>query len=126
MSNSPKTIMIVEDEDDLRVLLSMRLRTVRGCRVVTATDGRSALALAEQEKPDLILMDLNMPHLDGFGAIEQIKGHAATTHIPIVAVSNHCWSFGWQDRASELGCVKCVDKTSLLQSVDSLLQQYTA
>jgi two-component system, cell cycle response regulator DivK len=82
------TIMVVEDNEPSRDVLSRRLER-RGFRVLLAEDGRTAVAVAHAAKPDLILMDLGLPGIDGFEATSQLKADAATRHIPIIVLSAH-------------------------------------
>ncbi len=82
------TIMLVEDNEASRDALSRRLER-HGYRVLLALDGRQAVLMAHAASPDLILMDLGLPVLDGWDATRQLKGDAATRHIPIIVLSAH-------------------------------------
>ena len=82
------TIMVVEDNESSRDALSRRLER-RGYRVLPASDGRQAVSLAHEAFPDLILMDLGLPVVDGWDATRQLKEHASTRHIPIIVLSAH-------------------------------------
>jgi CheY-like chemotaxis protein len=82
------TIMLVEDNEASRDALSRRLER-RGYRVLPAADGREAVSLAIEASPDLILMDLGLPVLDGWDATRQLKEDTATRHIPIIVLSAH-------------------------------------
>ena len=82
------TIMLVEDNEASRDALSRRLER-HGYRVLLALDGRQAVVMAQAASPDLILMDLGLPVLDGWDATRQLKGTAATRHIPIIVLSAH-------------------------------------
>lgn len=82
----PKTILIAEDNDDGRVMLRTFLEH-KGYRVIEAEDGRAAVRMALSFKPDLILIDLNMPQLDGVTAVEQIRGQSDLSEVPILANS---------------------------------------
>jgi two-component system, cell cycle response regulator DivK len=82
------TIMIVEDYDDTRLMVKLLLEK-RGYRVLEADDGQKGVELALRERPDLILMDLNMPHLDGFAATRRLRAHAEMRDIPIIAFSGY-------------------------------------
>ena len=81
-------VMVVDDSDDIREMVRFVL-DARGYRVVEATNGLEALELARVECPDLILMDLNMPVLDGFGAVRRIRKISDMCEVPIVAISAH-------------------------------------
>jgi two-component system, cell cycle response regulator DivK len=82
------TVLIVDDYESLRELLRGML-TSFGCRVVSAADGAEAVETARRERPQLILMDLVMPSLDGFAAIQRIRRQAGLQNVPIVAMSGH-------------------------------------
>jgi CheY-like chemotaxis protein len=83
-----KTILLVEDNEPSRDALGRRLAR-RGYRVRPATDGQQAVALARESSPDLILMDLGLPVMDGWAATRLLKADAATRHIPIIVLSAH-------------------------------------
>jgi two-component system cell cycle response regulator DivK len=82
------TILVVEDNEPSRDALSRRLRRW-GSRVVLAADGREAVTAAFEEQPDVILMDLGLPGIDGWEATRRIKASTATRHIPIIVLSAH-------------------------------------
>jgi CheY-like chemotaxis protein len=82
------TIMLVEDNEASRDALSRRLER-HGYRVLTAVDGSQAVSMARATLPDLILMDLGLPVLDGWDATRQLKGDVTTRHIPIIVLSAH-------------------------------------
>ncbi len=87
MENSTlPTVMVVDDYDDVRSILKLWLEK-HGCRVVEATGGRAAVETAERERPDLILMDLSMPEIDGFAATFRIRQHEDLRNVPIIAIS---------------------------------------
>jgi two-component system, cell cycle response regulator DivK len=79
-------VLVVDDDPDARTIYSMFLRAV-GCRVHTAADGLAAIAQATAYVPDVIVLDLAMPVMDGWEAAERLKQSAATRHIPIVALT---------------------------------------
>jgi CheY-like chemotaxis protein len=81
-------ILIVEDNDASRDVLARRLER-RGYGVVVAVDGREAVAVARSAQPDLILMDLGLPVMDGWEATRQLKGDFSTRHMPIIVLSAH-------------------------------------
>lgn len=95
-------VLVVEDSEDTRRVLSMELRH-RGCRVVSAADGREAVETALSARPDLILMELNLPLLDGIAATEQIRGHSELNEVPIIAVTSFD-AYGIREAALEAGC----------------------
>ena len=104
-------------------MLSRRLKR-RGYDVVIAPDGLQAVALARTERPDLILMDMNMPGIDGWEATRQLRALAETRVVPIIAVTAHGMP-GDRERAMEAGCddhhAKPVDLPKLLAQVETLL-----
>lgn len=81
-----KRILAVDDEPHILRLVSFSLST-HGYEVIQATDGMAAVEVAEAEQPDLILMDVMMPLLDGYGACERLKANEKTAHIPVVMLS---------------------------------------
>ena len=96
-----KKILIVEDGEFNRDLLIQLLGDQY--QVVVAVDGEEGVRKAEQEKPDLILMDLGLPVLDGWEATERIKANNELKHIPVIAVTSHAM-VGDERRAREVGC----------------------
>jgi CheY-like chemotaxis protein len=82
------TVLLVEDNEASRDALSRRLER-RGYTVLLAVDGRQAVATAREAKPDIILMDLGLPGIDGWEATAQLKGDRKTAHIPIIVLSAH-------------------------------------
>ena len=83
-----RTIMVVEDNEPSRDALARRLER-RGFRTLLAADGCEAVSLARSGRPDLILMDLGLPGIDGWEATRQLKGDESTRHIPIIVLSAH-------------------------------------
>ena len=83
-----RTILLVEDFDDTRLMMKMWLSR-RGYRVIEAEDGEKAVELAQQEYPDIILMDLSLPRMDGLEATKQIREFDGMRTVPIVAVTAH-------------------------------------
>ena len=81
-----KTILVVDDVSDNRILISLSLQDM-GYRVLTACDGEEAVAIAQRARPDLILMDIAMPQLDGLGATRRIREQGGFEHVPVVAVT---------------------------------------
>jgi CheY-like chemotaxis protein len=80
------TIMVVDDYDDVRSMLTRWLED-QACRVIEATGGNEAVELAQRERPDLILMDLALPEIDGFAATFSIRTHEELREIPIIGIS---------------------------------------
>ena len=82
------TVLIVEDVDDSRYLMRLELEQL-GYLVIEAEDGKKAVELALQERPDIILMDLTLPVMDGLAAAAMIRGHEEMREVPIIAVTAH-------------------------------------
>ncbi|NTW01297.1 MAG: response regulator [Oscillochloris sp.] len=83
-----KTILVVDDNFDNRNIIAQMLQ-ISGYRVVCATDGFHAIDMAISETPDLIMMDMAMPKLDGWSATVQLKAHPELAHVPVIAVTGH-------------------------------------
>jgi CheY-like chemotaxis protein len=118
------TIMVVDDNEPSRDALSRRLAR-RGYRVLTAVDGQQAVATGQAELPDLILMDLGLPGIDGWEATRQLKAAGATRHIPIIVLSAHAMTND-RDLALASGAndfdTKPVRFEQLLGKIDALLK----
>src|SRR6266567_2057893 len=116
------TILIADDYEDNRELLRLLLRNA-AYRVCEARDGAECLALARQEMPDLIMIDLSMPILDGWGVFQELKADERTCNIPCVAVTAHAETD--RDRALEAGFSAYVSKPfrggELIETVKGLL-----
>jgi two-component system cell cycle response regulator DivK len=108
MPNPKFTVLLVEDSEDIRFLMKFILEA-KGCRVVEAENGQQAVELAPQVKPDLILMDLSMPVLDGWEATRQLREIPGIQDTPIVGLSAHCED-RWREDALEAGCDECIQK----------------
>jgi CheY-like chemotaxis protein len=100
------------------------LLNLKNFRVVEASDGEQGVRFAQSEVPDLILMDLNMPVMDGFEAMKLIRSSEKTSHIPIVVISAHCWEFDWKKRVLDAGAVECLDKPIDLPIIEALLRRH--
>jgi CheY-like chemotaxis protein len=101
-------VLIVEDHDDTREMLQMLLN-VFGCRVLAAANGDEAMTLAEEGHPDLILMDMKMPRLDGLTLTRMIRSHPTLSRVPIVAVTGMV-SPQFHREILAAGCNQCLDK----------------
>ncbi len=116
-------ILLVEDQEMNRDMLTRRLRK-RGYEVVIAVDGAEGLDKARSESPDLILMDMSLPVMDGWEATRTLKGDEATRPIPVVALTAHAMSTD-RERALEAGCdayeTKPVELPRLLETMEKLL-----
>jgi CheY-like chemotaxis protein len=124
MTTESATIMVVDDNEPSRDALSRRLER-RGYRILTAGDGLQAVATARQESPDLILMDLGLPGIDGWEATRQLKDGSATRHIPVIVLSAHAMTND-RDLALAAGAddfdTKPVRFEQLLGKIDTLLK----
>jgi len=103
-----KRILVVEDQEDNRQIVR-DLLVASGYELVEATTGEEGIALAERERPDLILMDIQLPGLDGYEATRRIKANSALSHIPIIAVTSYALS-GDDQKAYAAGCNGYVTK----------------
>ena len=97
-----KRILVIEDQEDNRKIVRDLLTSV-GYEVIEAFTGTDGVAMAEAEVPDLILMDIQLPGIDGYEATRQIKAKPALSHIPIIAVTSYALS-GDESKALEAGC----------------------
>jgi two-component system cell cycle response regulator DivK len=97
-----KRILVVEDQDDLRAILR-DLLSASGYEVIEALDGGEAVAKARALRPDLILMDIQLPVLDGYAAMQQIKADRDLSATPIIAVSSYAMA-GDEEKARTAGC----------------------
>ena len=117
-------ILLVEDNEMNRDMLSRRL-TRNGFEVVMAVDGGQGVAMATSEKPDLILMDMSLPVIDGWEATRRVKADAATRAIPVIALTAHALVED-RERATAAGCddfdTKPVELPRLLEKINRLLQ----
>jgi two-component system cell cycle response regulator DivK len=117
-------ILYVEDNDDNVYMLKMRLEMIDGFEVLVAENGEVGCATALAELPDLILMDLDLPVVDGWEATRRLKADASTRDIPIIALTAHAMS-GSRDKALTVGCdefdTKPVDFERLLKTINRLL-----
>lgn len=119
-------ILLVEDNEMNRDMLTRRLEK-RGYTVVVAVDGAEGVAKAQSEIPDLILMDMSLPVLDGWDATKQIKADSALAGIPIIALTAHAMESDRQ-KALEAGCndfdTKPVELPRLLLKIEELLKKF--
>ena len=117
-------ILYVEDNDDNVYLLKMRLELIEGHEINVAKDGAEAVSMATADPPDLILMDLNLPVIDGWEATKRLKADARTARIPVIALTAHAMS-GDRERALAAGCddfdTKPIDFDRLIAKMRSVL-----
>ena len=120
-------ILLVEDNEENRDMLSRRL-TRRGYKVVIAMDGEQGVTMAQSEVPDLILMDMDLPVLNGWEATRQLKAASATQAIPIIALTAHAMA-GDRKKALEAGCddydTKPIEFLRLLEKIEAFLSKET-
>lgn len=118
-------ILVVDDDEMNRDMLSRRLER-KGFQITLAVNGKEAIAKAQAENPDLILMDLSMPVLDGYEATRQLKADPATQPIPIIGLSAHAM-VGDREKAIQAGCddydTKPVELPRLLGKLDQYLKK---
>jgi CheY-like chemotaxis protein len=121
-------ILLVEDNEMNRDMLSRRLIR-NGYEVAIAIDGQQGVDMALSERPDLILMDMSLPVIDGWEATRRIKGNDATRQIPVIALTAHAMA-GDREKAMEVGCedydTKPVEITRLLGKIAALLKPRAA
>jgi CheY-like chemotaxis protein len=122
------TILLVEDNEMNRDMLSRRLER-RGFTVLLAVDGEEAVRVAQAEQPDLILMDLSLPVVDGWEATRRLKAAEQTRQIPVIALTAHAMA-GDEAKAREAGCddfdTKPVELPRLLDNIQAQLSKRAA
>jgi CheY-like chemotaxis protein len=116
------TVLIVEDDEDICELISFCLQN-EGYRVIVANDGAVAVEVARRECPDLILMDMSLPKLDGISATQRILEIKELCDVPILACSAHSVA-DWKNKALAAGCRDYVTKPIDLRSLGQLVKQY--
>ena len=116
-------VLLVEDHEEIWDFLSRRLKR-RGFDVVLATDGKEGLEKARSEGPDVMLLDMNLPVMDGWTAAETLKSDPATAKLPIIALTAHAMS-GDKEKAIAAGCddyhAKPIDFSKLLTQIEALV-----
>jgi CheY-like chemotaxis protein len=119
------TILLVEDNDMNRNMLSRRLEK-NGYVVIMAVDGVQGLEMARSEAPDLVLMDLSLPAVDGWEVVRRLRAEDSTRRLPIIALTAHAMA-GDREKALEAGCndydVKPVDWPRLHEKIRALLER---
>lgn len=117
-------VLLVEDHEEIWDFLSRRLQR-RGFEVVLAHDGEEGVAKARSNRPDVVLLDMNLPVMDGWTAARALKGDPTTAGIPIIALTAHAMS-GDRDKALQAGCddyhPKPVDFSRLLTQIGAALE----
>ncbi len=117
----PYTILVAEDYEDSRMLMKFQLESV-GYRVIEAADGYQAVEQTQKEHPDLILMDMSMPSLDGLAATERIRALETKTKLPIIAVTAH--GHQYIDRALAVGCNELIGKPVDFELLETMINSY--
>ena len=117
MASGAKTVLVVEDFEDIRDAMRI-LVELQGYQVITATDGREAISKAREFLPDLILMDIAMPLVDGIEATREIRSDPKLSDIKIIAVTSYSHYF--HDEALAAGCDSVIDKPTLMDDVGVL------
>lgn len=117
-----KRILIIEDNQDSRILITDLLQSL-AYTVLVAEDGVQGLTMAQAEKPDLILMDLSLPKMDGWALARQLKQDTELAHIPIIALTAHAM-VGDREEALRVGCDDYVSKPIDMRELTSKLKHY--
>ena len=119
----PKRILVVEDDPDNRRIVA-KVLSVEGYHVIEATDGMEALARARAERPDLILMDLALPNVDGWEATRRLKSDPETRSIPVVALTAVAMR-GDEEQARAAGCDDYLPKPARPAAIRAVVKKYT-
>jgi CheY-like chemotaxis protein len=122
MTSSPKRVLLVDDFEDSRFSLS-KLLEIEGYEVLEAGDGAQAVELALDRKPDLILMDLSLPIIDGLSATRQIRQNEAMKSVPIIALTAHDL-IDFQAKAKDAGCTDYATKPVDFNVLMTLMSKY--
>jgi two-component system, cell cycle response regulator DivK len=119
-----RKLLYIEDNEDNLYMLALRFDVLGGYEVLSARDGAAGMAMATSERPDLILMDLNLPGIDGWEATRRLKADPATRDIPIIALSAYAMT-GDREKALATGCndfdTKPVEFDRLLAKIEQAL-----
>lgn len=123
VNTAQRSVLVVEDHDDTRLMLRTMLELRGGIAVVEAENGEMAIALATNVHIDLILMDTDLPLLDGYAATSRIREYTPRLETPIVMISGHAEPAA-QMRAFAAGCTEYLVKPFSLHGLDSMLNRY--
>jgi len=118
----PKKILVVEDDADNRCIVA-KVLSVEGYHVIEAIDGVEALAQVSKERPDLILMDLALPNMDGWEATRRLKSDPATRSIPVVALTAFAMR-GDEEQARAAGCDDYIPKPARPVAIREVVKKY--
>jgi len=123
-----RRILLVEDNEMNRDMLSRRLQR-RGYEVIIALDGQQGVQMAQSRSPDVVLMDMSLPVMDGWEATRTLKSSPETRNIPVIALTAHAMSTD-RERAMEAGCddydTKPIELTRLIAKIESLIARFTS
>jgi CheY-like chemotaxis protein len=117
-------ILVADDAEDIRVTMQVLLE-LRGHEVTTAADGKQAVDVALGERPDAVLMDLQMPVMDGFAATRALRAIPEMRRMPIIAISAYVQDKSWCDLALAAGCSGCVAKPIDIDVLERVLGRLT-
>lgn len=117
-----RTVLVVDDYDEVRALTKLAIESF-GHRVVEAASGAEAVRVAQVESPDLILLDLSMPNMDGFATIYRLRGLLGLRHVPVIALSAHTAREVRED-ALAAGCREFIPKPVLLERLRAAVERY--
>jgi len=118
-----KRILVVEDRDDSRTILVTILQRFCGYETIEAANGKEAIEKAVAEKPDLILMDLDLPEISGIDAARAVKENPETAHIPIIAQT--AWSSRqWKSKVLQVGMVDYLEKPVSLELIKATIERF--
>ena len=120
--HSRPTVLVAEDHEDSRLLFKFFLES-KGCRVVEAADGLEAVTAAEREHPDLVLMDVSLPGLDGLSATRRLRAQESLHALPVVIISGHAAAAD-RDEAVAAGCSEYLTKPLELNQLDGVLERH--
>ena len=123
VNTAQRSVLVVEDHDDTRLMLRTMLETRSSIAVVEAENGEMAIALATNVRIDLILMDTDLPLLDGYAATSRIRENTRTQEIPIVMMSGHAEPAA-RMKAFAAGCTEYLVKPFSLYGLDSVVNRY--
>ena len=120
--HSRPTVLVAEDHEDSRLLFKFFLES-KGCRVVEAADGLEAVTAAEREHPDLVLMDVSLPGLDGLSATRRLRAQESLHALPVVIISGHAAARD-RDEAVAAGCSEYLTKPLEMKQLAGVLERH--
>lgn len=116
-------VLVADDDWELRTILKAFIQHTYNFGVLEAKNGQSALEIAQREKPLFVIMDLDMPGLNGVEAARSLRDDPDTRHIPVLALSGYGQNQLWKDQALAAGCVDCIDKTVRFETLSEMIHQ---